>query len=72
MRPGVKWSDGKPLTAADVLFTFQLLKKHPALDLNAVWSVLSSVAAQGSNGVVFNFNELLHRPVASGTTGGTP
>src|SRR5947209_4748108 len=55
MRPGVKWSDGKPLTAADVLFTFQLLKKHPALDLNAVWSVLSSVAAQGSNGVVFNF-----------------
>ena len=26
IRPNVKWSDGKPLTAADVLFTFNLLK----------------------------------------------
>ena len=33
IRNGVKWSDGKPLTAADVLFTFQLLKKNPGLDL---------------------------------------
>ncbi|HXY80485.1 MAG TPA: ABC transporter substrate-binding protein [Gaiellaceae bacterium] len=55
MRPGVKWSDGKPLTAADVVFTFQLIKKHPALDLNAVWSVLSSVTQKGSDQVVFNF-----------------
>lgn len=55
IRPGVKWSDGKPLTAADVVFTFQLIKKHPALDLNAVWSVLSTVTQKGSNQVVFNF-----------------
>src|ERR1041385_8097932 len=27
IRPGVKGSDGKPLTAGDVLFTFNLLKK---------------------------------------------
>src|SRR5215471_18904348 len=27
IRPGVKWSDGKPLTAADVVFTFKLMKK---------------------------------------------
>ena len=37
IRPHVKWSDGKPLTAADVLFTFQLIKKNSALDLQAVW-----------------------------------
>src|SRR5438552_6049570 len=48
IRPGVKWSDGKPLTAADVLFTFQLIKKYKALDLQAVWSVLKSVTAKGS------------------------
>jgi peptide/nickel transport system substrate-binding protein len=54
IRPGVKWSDGKPFTAADVLFTFQLLKKHPALDLNAAWAVLKSVSQNG-NKVVFNF-----------------
>jgi peptide/nickel transport system substrate-binding protein len=55
IRPGVKWSDGKPMTAADVVFTFQLMKKHPALDLNASWAVLKSVGKKGSNQVVFNF-----------------
>jgi peptide/nickel transport system substrate-binding protein len=55
IRPGVKWSDGKPFTAADVLFTYQLLKKYPALDLNADWSVLKSVSQKGANQVVFNF-----------------
>jgi peptide/nickel transport system substrate-binding protein len=55
IRSGVKWSDGKPLTAADVVYTFQLLKQHAALDLNAVWSVLSSVTQQGSNQVVMTF-----------------
>src|SRR5436190_7488706 len=54
IRSGVKWSDGKPFTAADVLFTFKLLKAHPALDLNAAWSVLKSVSQKG-NKVVFNF-----------------
>jgi len=54
IRPGVKWSDGKPLTAKDVLFTFQLLKKNPALDLNAAWAVLKSVSQSG-NKVTFNF-----------------
>jgi peptide/nickel transport system substrate-binding protein len=55
IRKGVKWSDGKPLTAADVLFTFQMLKKHKALDLQAVWSVLKSVSRKGSDQVVFTF-----------------
>jgi peptide/nickel transport system substrate-binding protein len=55
IRKGVKWSDGKPLTAADVLFTFQLLKKNKALDLQAVWAVLKSVSRKGSNQVVFTF-----------------
>jgi peptide/nickel transport system substrate-binding protein len=55
IRSGVKWQDGKPLTAGDVVFTFQLMKKHPALDLNSSWSVLNSVTQKGSNQVVFNF-----------------
>jgi peptide/nickel transport system substrate-binding protein len=56
IRPGVRWSDGKPLSAADVVYTFNLLKKFPALDANAVWSVLSSVARKSSNQVVFQFS----------------
>jgi peptide/nickel transport system substrate-binding protein len=54
IRNGVKWSDGKPMTAADVAFSFNLLKKFKALDVNSVWSVLSSVTQQG-NQVVMTF-----------------
>src|SRR6202042_2625930 len=28
IRPGVKWSNGTPMTAADVAFTFTMLKKY--------------------------------------------
>jgi peptide/nickel transport system substrate-binding protein len=55
LRKGVKWTDGTPFTAADVAFTFNMLKKYPALDLNTVWAVLSSVEAQGDDKVVFTF-----------------
>ena len=55
IRPGLKWSDGKPLTAADVLYTFNLIKAHPALDLNAAWAVLQDVKQEGSDKVVFDF-----------------
>jgi peptide/nickel transport system substrate-binding protein len=55
IRDGVKWSDGQPLTADDVVYTFQLMKQHPSTDLNAVWSVLSDVVKQGTNQVVMTF-----------------
>ncbi len=54
IRKGVKFSDGTPMTAADVAFTFNMLKANPALDLNAVWSVLKSVVQNGDN-VVLTF-----------------
>lgn len=55
IRNGVKWTDGVPLTAADVVFTFQLLKRFPAMDLNSVWSVLSGVTQKGTDQVVLTF-----------------
>ncbi len=66
IRQGVKFSDGTPMTAADVAYTFNLIKKVPALDVNSVWSVLSSVTQSGDN-VVMDFKSpvgavlLLHR-----------
>ncbi|MGB9112508.1 MAG: ABC transporter substrate-binding protein [Acidimicrobiales bacterium] len=55
IRNGVKWSDNSPFSAADVVYTFNLLKKYPALDLNSIWSVLSSVTQQGADKVVMTF-----------------
>ncbi len=59
IRGGVKWSDGKPLSAADVLYTFDALKNDKAIDVNALWSnaggPLTKVAASGSK-VTFSFN----------------
>jgi peptide/nickel transport system substrate-binding protein len=55
IRNGVKFTNGDPLTAADVVYTFNLMKKFPTLDINAVWSVLSSVTQSGSDQVVMTF-----------------
>jgi peptide/nickel transport system substrate-binding protein len=55
IRNGVKFSNGHPLTAADVVFTFNMLKKFKTLDINSVWSVLSSVTQKGSDQVVMTF-----------------
>jgi peptide/nickel transport system substrate-binding protein len=55
IRNGVKFSNGTPMTAADVVYSFDLIKAHKPMDINSVWSVLSSVSQQGSNQVVMKF-----------------
>src|SRR5215510_8642440 len=58
IRSGVKWSDGTPMTANDVAYTFNLTKKYPALDLTGSWSVLSSVTATDPTTVTMNFKSV--------------
>jgi peptide/nickel transport system substrate-binding protein len=53
IRSGVKWSDGKPFSAADVAYTFNLIMKNPALNLPAT-PVPTSATASGST-VTLNF-----------------
>jgi peptide/nickel transport system substrate-binding protein len=59
IRKGVTWTDGKPFGAADVVYTFNAMKRDKAIDLNAIWTngggPLTSVAQKGSDEVVFSF-----------------
>ena len=65
LREGVKWHDGRPLTADDVAFTFQYLTKGPGRQSGVIHSqgvdVISEVVAEGPNRVLFR----LQRPYAA-------
>ena len=57
-RSGVKWSDGKPFTAEDVAFTFNLKKMHAGLDTRDSWSYLKEVQALNDSTVKFKFKRV--------------
>jgi peptide/nickel transport system substrate-binding protein len=54
LRHGVKWSDGEPFTSADVVFSFQLMEKYPALNLSGI--SYKSVSAPDPYTVVMTFS----------------
>jgi peptide/nickel transport system substrate-binding protein len=54
IRTGVKWSDGKPFTASDVAFTFNMLKANPKL-YTAGAPVVTSASASSATSVTLNF-----------------
>jgi peptide/nickel transport system substrate-binding protein len=51
-RGGVKWTDGQPFTAKDVVFTFEMLKKNPAINN---WGFDGDVKATDDTHVVFTW-----------------
>lgn len=55
IRPGVTWSNGKPFTASDVAFTFQLMKKFPAANIDAL--PIASASAPSATQAVIHFTE---------------
>ncbi|MET0438393.1 MAG: ABC transporter substrate-binding protein [Devosia sp.] len=57
LRDGLKWSDGEALTADDVVFTYDYIKKFPALDFISVSAQLASVEKVDDRTVKFNLNE---------------
>ena len=61
LRPRVLWSDGQPLTARDVVFSFNVLK-DPAAYWTRLWEFLKDVRADGERTVVFEFK----RPYSPG------
>ena len=58
LREGLTWSDGEPITADDVAFTFNLIKEFPALDTRAVWPKLEAVEAVDERTVRIDMTEV--------------
>lgn len=54
LRQGLQWSDGEPIAADDVVFTYDYLKKFPALDFNSVSQLMESVEKVDDRTVRFN------------------
>ena len=55
IRPGVLWSDGQPFSGKDVAFTFELMRRFPALDRAGVWGYLADVKSADGSSVEFAF-----------------
>jgi peptide/nickel transport system substrate-binding protein len=55
-REGVVWNDGEPFTAADVAYTFNVIKDNAALDLTGVATHLVSAEATSDTEVVLTFD----------------
>lgn len=55
LQDGVTWSDGKPFSSADVVFTYQMLQKYPALNAGGVPN--ADVSAPDASTVVFTFDQ---------------
>jgi peptide/nickel transport system substrate-binding protein len=53
-----RWSDGARFTAADVVFTFGLLREHRALDQRNVWDFLQEVQALDASTVEMRFRRV--------------
>ncbi len=65
LRDGLTWTDGEPLTAADVKFTFELGQQYSALWFAPVWNYLTGVTAEDDVNLTFTFEDPLYQEWAS-------
>jgi peptide/nickel transport system substrate-binding protein len=56
LRHGVKWSDGKPFTAADVAYTFNLIAENPAANYSGVPAMSNAATTKGNYIAILNFS----------------
>lgn len=57
LRKGVYWSDGKPFTADDLVFTVQLIKKTPGMTYNSEMEIVKEIKKVDAYTVEFTLNK---------------
>jgi microcin C transport system substrate-binding protein len=55
LRPQARWQDGTPVTAADVVFSFETLRDHGHPFYRAYYASVAKVEAEGERKVKFTF-----------------
>jgi len=68
LRPEARWHDGRPITAEDVVWTFDALRQHGRPYYRAYYGDVAEAVAEGPRRVVFRFktNENRERPLILG------
>lgn len=51
-----RWHDGRPITAADVVWTFNTLRQHGRPNFRGYYNDVAEVVAEGDHRVVFRFS----------------
>ncbi len=57
LRDGLTWSDGEPLTAADVVYTYELGQQYSAIWFAPMWNYLTGITADDDLHLTFTFND---------------
>jgi peptide/nickel transport system substrate-binding protein len=56
IRDNNTWHDGRPVSAEDAAFTYNVLKQYPVTDRFSLWNKIASVSAQG-NKLIFKLSQ---------------
>src|SRR5579875_605521 len=57
LRPGLRWSDGQPITSQDVIFTLQAIRELPAAPQEG-YDLITSIEPSGDQVVVIHFRSI--------------
>ena len=64
LNPAARWHDGRPVTAADVVFTFNALRTHGRPFYRSYWGDVTEVVAESERRVTFKFRSNENRELA--------
>jgi len=64
INPAARWHDGRPVTAADVVWTFNALRQHGRPFFRSYYSDVTEVVAEGERRATFRFRSTDNRELA--------